>query len=89
MSTTEMERLVSAYGADSSLQTSLDGAGDLDAAMEIIRAAGFDVTADEAKARYRAAAQNQAQGELTGKQLDAVAGGGGGFAAISHFSAFS
>jgi len=86
MSTTEMERLVSAYATDSSLKTGLDGASDLGAAMEIIRAAGYDVTADEAEARHLAAVQNHSQVELTGKQLDALAGGGSG--GEGHHSSF-
>jgi predicted ribosomally synthesized peptide with nif11-like leader len=73
MSTTEIERLVRDYGADQALRGRIDAAPDGDQVTQIAREAGYDVTPGEVRARL--ADQPRAATELTGRQLDAVAGG--------------
>ena len=74
MSTTELERLVRDYDGDAALRARLDSAADLGRVTELALAAGYDVTVEEVQARH--AARPDAATELTGRQLDAVAGGG-------------
>jgi predicted ribosomally synthesized peptide with nif11-like leader len=70
MSTPEIERLARDCSTDQALRGKI-AAGDTGEAVQIARAAGYDVTADEVKAKFA----GEGEAELSSRQLDAVAGG--------------
>jgi predicted ribosomally synthesized peptide with nif11-like leader len=74
MNRTEIERLVLDYADDPALRAQIDGAGDIAQRTAAARAAGYQVSASEIQSRLPGRAE--APAELTGRQLDAVAGGG-------------
>lgn len=78
MSSTEMDRLTRDCAADEALRGRI--AGDVAQATAAARAAGYAVTEDEIGQALAAT-----PAELTGRQLDAVAGGAkGGGKGFSH-----
>ena len=74
MSEEQLTALLAKIKEDAGLQEKLKGAADLDAAVALIKEAGFDVSkADWLK--Y----QGEQTLELSDEELEGVAGGGGGF----------
>jgi len=76
MSEEQLKAFLEAVKADAGLQEKLKAAKDVDAVVEIAKAAGFVISAEELK---------KAQAEISEEELEGVAGGGGcvGFDAIS------
>jgi predicted ribosomally synthesized peptide with nif11-like leader len=66
MSEEQLKAFLEAVKADAGLQEKLKAAGDLDAVVEIAKAAGFVISAEEVK---------RAQAEVSEEELEAVAGG--------------
>jgi predicted ribosomally synthesized peptide with nif11-like leader len=66
MSADQLKAFIEAVNSDPSLQEQLKGAGDLDAVVGIAKSSGFAISADDLK---------NAQGELSDKELETVAGG--------------
>ena len=73
MSEEPLKAFREAVQADAGLQEQLKAAGDADAVVEIAKAAGFVISADELK---RAQAELTDGAELTDEELEGVAGGG-------------
>ena len=66
----QLQALLEALKTDAGLQEKLKGSADLDAAVAIANEAGFVISADELQRAEKA--------EISDKDLQAVAGGGGG-----------
>ena len=72
MSEEQLKAFREAVQADAGLQEQLKAAGDADAVVEIAKAAGFVISADELK---RAQAELTDGAELTDEELEGVTGG--------------
>ena len=68
MSEEQLKAFLEAVKADAGLQEKLKAAGDVDAVVEIAKAAGFVISAEELK---------RAQAEISEEELEGVAGGYG------------
>ncbi|QBE69413.1 hypothetical protein SynWH8101_1831 [Synechococcus sp. WH 8101] len=66
MSEEQLKAFLEAVKADAGLQEKLKAAGDADAVVEIAKAAGFVISVEELKT---------AQDEVSGAELEGVAGG--------------
>ena len=66
MSEEQLKAFIEKVKADTSLQEKLKAAADIDAVAAIAKEAGFSISADDI---------NQAQSELSDKELEGVAGG--------------
>ena len=76
MSEEQLKGFLEAVNADAGLQEQLKAAADTDAVVEIAKATGFVISAEELEALAL-----QAQAEMSEEELQGVAGGGGcGFA---------
>ena len=67
MSEEQLKAFLEAVKADAGLQEKLNAAKDADAVVEIAKAAGFVISAEELK---------KAQAEISEEELEGVAGGG-------------
>ena len=67
MSEEQLKAFLEAVKADAGLQEKLKAAKDVDAVVEIAKAAGFVISAEELK---------KAQAEISEEELEGVAGGG-------------
>ena len=67
MSEEQLKAFLEAVRADAGLQEKLKAANDADSVVEIAKAAGFQISAEELK---------KAQAEVSEKELEGVAGGG-------------
>ena len=67
MSEEQLKAFLEKVKADTSLQEKLKAAADIDAVVAIAKEAGFSISADELDAQSR---------ELSGEELEGVAGGG-------------
>ena len=75
MSDEQLKGFLEAVAADAELQEKLKAAADADAVVEIAKAAGFVIYAEELEALVL-----QAQAEMSDEELQGVAGGGEGAA---------
>lgn len=66
----QLKAFIDAFKADAGLQEQLKAAGDVNAVVAIAKQAGFAISADEL--------QRAEVAKLSDKDLQAVAGGGGG-----------
>ena len=77
MSEEQLKGFLEAVNADAGLQEQLKAAADTDAVVEIAKATGFVISAEELEALAL-----QAQAEMSDEELQGVAGGGEGAAVV-------